>query len=354
MPERSMNRSLRNIGLPNTKSSAWSWYCELRNLAEPLAHVGVERKDAVGGVDVDPRLFVHGGQEEGDPVAPAVIGRNLAHVLDIGILIALEIARNEEIRLAERAQSPEHQRDQHPPEPAIAVLERVQCLELDMGHGGAQERPQGQVADEGHQLRHCRPQMLGCDGDIAHDAGAFVADIILLVLVGAGRLVRAAAERQKLLMHGADQVLGQRLSVLQRLLGHAQGARIEIGLDVIVAHFAERVGRPGLFLGFEAIDLVDGRDRVFHPRRGNGILPAQRGKQEAAVHEVRHLGIIAGKRGGGLIQCRQDALVIQLRRREMPGVIGDGLRQIEAVGSHFLDNPVANGRCRQSSVENLC
>jgi hypothetical protein len=118
--------------------------------------------------------------------------------------MGLEVARHEEVGLAEHTESPKHQRNQHAPDPAIAILEGMKRREFNMCERCAYKWPRRARVDELHQGRHRWFKLLGRNGDVIDFPAALVPDIVLRDLVAAGPFNRAATDAEQLLMRGTD------------------------------------------------------------------------------------------------------------------------------------------------------
>ena len=162
------------------------------------------------------------------------------------------------------------------------------------------QRPHRAFVDVADQFGHRRSQLLRGDWNIVDLSSAFVPDVILFNFVASRALAGSPAKGQQLLVRGADQMLAKRCAFGKRLLGIAQRARVKVGLDVVVARLPVRVGAACILFGFKSVQLLDGRDRPFHPGRGDRVLAAQGGEEKFTVHHARHLRIVPRKGGRSL------------------------------------------------------
>src|SRR6185312_15385129 len=79
-------------------------------------------------------------QEEADPALPVARGPDPLEELVVALAVLLEVEAEVEERLPERTLVAENERDEEAPEPAVAVEERVNGLELDVDQGRLQQR----------------------------------------------------------------------------------------------------------------------------------------------------------------------------------------------------------------------
>ena len=79
-------------------------------------------------------------QEEPDPALPVARGPDPLEELVVALSLLLEVKAEIEERLSERALVAENERDEEVPEPAVAVEERVNGLELNVDQGSLQQR----------------------------------------------------------------------------------------------------------------------------------------------------------------------------------------------------------------------
>src|SRR5690606_21403789 len=103
--------------------------------SEFFLHLLIKRSDPFRLNEISIGLLLDGRQEEQYPVCPYPACGHGAHLVYVFVAPLLEITADIEMRRLYRAVMPQHQGDQHAPDPAIAVLERVQRLEFEMRQG---------------------------------------------------------------------------------------------------------------------------------------------------------------------------------------------------------------------------
>ena len=69
-------------------------------------------------------------KEKADPSVPSPASRHLEHAIDVLVLAAIEDRAEIKDGLADHSAHEEMQCDQHPPDAAVAIRKRVDCLEL--------------------------------------------------------------------------------------------------------------------------------------------------------------------------------------------------------------------------------
>src|SRR5690606_10734248 len=156
----------------------------VQNSTEPLPHLAVQGEDSICCLDIDRSLCVHGLKEKYDPSAPVAIGGNGPHSFYVFVLMLFKVSRNKEVRLTDDPQLPEHQGNEHAPNPAIAIFKRMKSLKLHMRQGDADERTHFAFAHEPDQFTHGRGQMFRSYRNVVDFSSPIIADIVLLNLVG--------------------------------------------------------------------------------------------------------------------------------------------------------------------------
>lgn len=121
--------------------------------------------------------------------------------------------------LADRAKTPQHQCNQHAPDPAISIFEGMQCFEFNMRQRRSQNGDWlGRVYKSKQLIHPCLKGLGRCRNEVYGCGSAALTDKILLGLIGPGPLQRAATKHQKRLVGVPDQPVGKGRATPQRIL----------------------------------------------------------------------------------------------------------------------------------------
>ena len=278
----------------------------------------------------------HPTQEEVDPGFPVALRPHAVQQSVILRLVGLEVEAQVEQRARKLAGLLEHQRDDQSADPAVAVEEGMDGLELHVREGRADERRQAVLGvDELIQLAHAGQHLVRGRGHIMRQARARTADPVLRAPELAGLLLRPATLGHELGVHLADETSAQREGPQARhpVLHRGDVARhflhvIDRHLEVI--QFEEhQVGQRGLrpldlgrehrFLAHvsvkEQVDLrQEQRGAIQLRQRGIGLLQEAtpgsrhlnpRSRRQGTGHKGPHLLPLAG---GDLPSTRETSL----------------------------------------------
>ena len=178
---------------------------------------GEEHDQPPGGADGAVGRLVDAAQEELEPGLPvAVVPHGVEQPVVLGPVL-LEVEAQVEQRLAEHAGVAEEQRDQQPPDAAVAVEEGVDGLELHVRERRLDEHRQvvavvvQEALQGGHAVGDGRVRRRHEDGV----AGARAADPVLAAAELARVLVAAAAAREQLGVDLAHEARAQREAAAQ-------------------------------------------------------------------------------------------------------------------------------------------
>ena len=236
-----------------------------KHVGKARLHLFIKVADALRCGQIRLGLPRHGFQEEGAPAVPVPLRGHIAQALHILILVVFKVAADVKVRLGNRPAAPQHQRDQHPAQAAIAVFKRMQRLEFGMRQRRAQQNGHGLVIHQAKQRLHAAGQMLRRHWHKAHLAASAFAHVVLLVFVGSGRFAGPAPKGKQLPVHAFEQRFGQGAPLLHHGLRRIHGPAIEGCFHRVRTQLAQSALVIAMTeLGFQQQNFIQRADRALH------------------------------------------------------------------------------------------
>ena len=177
--------------------------------------------------------FPHTFQEESQPGLPVSGAPGVVQEPVVGAPIVLEVQAEVQKRLPEEPGVAQHEGDQEAPQATVAVEERMNGLELDVGQAGLDEngKPVVRVVDEPLQVGHALLDVVGWRGNEDRVAGTRATDPVLGSPEFAGHPGGAAFAREQEGVHLAQEAVGEGEAGSEAVDAVIQGGDEVRGLD---------------------------------------------------------------------------------------------------------------------------